>query len=95
MSVRKGTHQKLAGRPWPASPQLSIIDAQGRYPGGPSPAPAGLLLGGAGERLQGLVPLRAGWFVYAALDLGPNPGIPKLEVRHRPHVLKVKAQSTV
>ena len=95
MSVRKGTHQKLAGRPWPASPQLLIIDAQGRYPGGPSPAPAGLLLGGAGERLQGLVPLRAGRFVYAALDLGPNPSIPKLEDHHRPHVLKVKAQSTV
>ena len=28
-----------------------IIDAQGRYPGGPSPAPAGRLRGGAGERL--------------------------------------------
>ena len=44
--------------------------------------------------LLGPVLLRAGWFVYAALDLEPGPGIPKLEVRHRPLVLKVKAQST-
>ena len=45
--------------------------------------------------LLGLVLLRAGWFVDAALDLEQGPGVPKLEDHHRPLVLKVNAESTV